>query len=95
MEIDELEPTTIPCKEEASTSKLESDLKSEETKDSEKRKQYFECHLCKLKEEFEYFGRNPPFCKNYQLLEDAYVIEDPFTAPRQDAVQNKINRILK
>ncbi|XP_060536428.1 cysteine-rich DPF motif domain-containing protein 1 [Cylas formicarius] len=48
--------------------------------------QYFECHFCKLKEKYEYFGERPPFLKHYRLFEEAYVIEDPFVPPKQGEI---------
>ncbi|KAG5891248.1 hypothetical protein JTB14_004362 [Gonioctena quinquepunctata] len=47
---------------------------------------YFQCSTCIFKEKYEYFGSNPSLVKNYILLEDAYVIEDPFTAPKQGKI---------
>ncbi|KAJ8971293.1 hypothetical protein NQ314_000770 [Rhamnusium bicolor] len=48
--------------------------------------QYFQCSSCIFKEKYEYFGSNPPQVKNYILLEDAYVIEDPFLPPKQGKI---------
>lgn len=47
---------------------------------------YFECSTCVLRVQFEYFGKNPPWYKNYCLLEEAYIIEDPFYPPKQKKV---------
>lgn len=47
---------------------------------------YFECSTCALRVQFEYFGKNPPWYKNYCLLEEAYVIEDPFSPPKQNKI---------
>lgn len=55
------------------------------TKDSNEL-QYFNCDLCGLREKYEYFGRAPPFSKNFKLSEDSYLIEDPFTAPKQGEI---------
>lgn len=43
----------------------------------------FQCSVCKYHERYDYFGMNPSYMKNYILLEDSYVIEDPFLPPRQ------------
>ncbi|KAK3750188.1 hypothetical protein QZH41_015420, partial [Actinostola sp. cb2023] len=42
-------------------------------------KQDFRCSLCDFSCRYEYYGRNPPFCKAVVLLEDAYLIQDPFS----------------
>lgn len=34
-----------------------------------------------MSEDVDYFGKNPPFTKNLQLLEDSFIMKDPFTAP--------------
>lgn len=44
---------------------------------------YFQCSSCSLKEKYEYFGKSPPFVRNYKLEEDSYVIEDPFLSPNR------------
>ncbi|RDD46073.1 Cysteine-rich DPF motif domain-containing protein 1 [Trichoplax sp. H2] len=42
---------------------------------------YFRCNVCKLQLAYEYFGQRPPFGKKtIALLENAYVIHDPFDA---------------
>lgn len=45
--------------------------------------QYFHCSNCSLNEKYEYFGKNPPYTKIYQLSEEAFCIEDPFVPPKQ------------
>lgn len=47
---------------------------------------YFECATCILRVQFEYFGKDPPWYKNYRLVEEAYVIEDPFSLPKQNQI---------
>lgn len=47
---------------------------------------YFECSSCILRVQYEYFGRDPPWYKNYRLLEDVYAIEDPFSPPKQKKI---------
>lgn len=42
----------------------------------------FVCYNCGLSEKYEYFGKNPHFLKAFNLLEDCYVIEDPFLPPK-------------
>lgn len=56
---------------------------TEENVDSEPIK-YFQCEICNLRERYEYFGNDPPFTKQYKLLENSYVIEDPFVPPKQN-----------
>ena len=44
----------------------------------------FTCSLCNFSSPFTYFGRKPPSTKSRMvLLEDAYVIKNPFIDPRQ------------
>ncbi|KAJ8924012.1 hypothetical protein NQ315_006788 [Exocentrus adspersus] len=60
-------------------------IPKEEEKPKEEVK-YFQCSFCVFKQPYEYFGRNPPQIKNYILLEDAYVIENPFFPPKKGKV---------
>lgn len=41
----------------------------------------FKCKSCAMSEEVDYFGKTPPFTRNIELLEDSYIMRDPFTAP--------------
>ncbi len=44
----------------------------------------FTCSLCNFSSPYTYFGRKPPSTKSRMvLLEDAYVIKNPFIDPRQ------------
>lgn len=54
------------------------------TKEEDNKKTYFECSGCKFRTVYEYHGREPPHFKGYKLLEDAYVIENPFIPPKQN-----------
>lgn len=40
----------------------------------------FLCHLCQLRVKYDYFGTKPPFAKSFTLLEDTYVMKDPFSS---------------
>lgn len=42
-------------------------------------KPMFTCSFCGFECHYEYFGKNPPFSKSVLLLEDAYVLRDPFS----------------
>ncbi|XP_028414413.1 cysteine-rich DPF motif domain-containing protein 1-like [Dendronephthya gigantea] len=39
----------------------------------------FQCKNCNFSTHYDYFGKQPPFCKEIILLESVYVIKDPFT----------------
>lgn len=54
------------------------------TEEEENKKTYFECSSCVFRTIYEYFGREPPKFKGYKLLENAYVIENPFIPPKQN-----------
>jgi hypothetical protein len=44
----------------------------------------FSCSLCPFKSSYTYFGRKPPSVKSCMvLLEDAYIIKNPFVDPRR------------
>lgn len=62
---------------EASSSAAE--VKDEKPEEPEKIN--FKCSSCQMSELVDYFGRSPPFTKNFELVEDSYVMRDPFTAP--------------
>ncbi|XP_022911884.2 cysteine-rich DPF motif domain-containing protein 1 [Onthophagus taurus] len=47
-----------------------------------KERLYFQCSLCSMREECDYFGMNPPFTNKYLLKEDVYILEDPFVPPK-------------
>ncbi|XP_075409610.1 cysteine-rich DPF motif domain-containing protein 1-like [Tenrec ecaudatus] len=40
----------------------------------------FECHLCALSAPYSYVGQKPPNTRSVFLLEESYVLKDPFTA---------------
>jgi len=73
--MDKLDPYTA-----ANLAELEQD-KPQEVKT-------FTCSVCNLVSPFTYFGRKPPSVKSrLVLLEDAYVIKNPFVDPRQSEVK--------
>jgi len=78
----EVTPSTSEIKEENGDLKTDPDQKAVIEKDRNEL-QYFECSVCTLREKYEYFGKAAPFLKRFVLLEDSYVIEDPFVAPKQ------------
>lgn len=43
-------------------------------------RKFFECSDCGLHEEFDYYGKTPPFCKSIIFAEASYVAKDPFTS---------------
>jgi hypothetical protein len=49
--------------------------------DDEPEKIQFRCSGCSMVELVNYFGKKPPFTRNIELLEDSFVMKDPFTAP--------------
>ncbi|XP_071510790.1 cysteine-rich DPF motif domain-containing protein 1-like [Diadema antillarum] len=46
---------------------------------SEEKRGVFECSLCSFTCPYDYYGRKPGFLKSIVLLEEAYVMRDPFT----------------
>ncbi|XP_074128188.1 cysteine-rich DPF motif domain-containing protein 1 isoform X1 [Sminthopsis crassicaudata] len=42
----------------------------------------FECHFCGLSVPYSYVGQKPPNSRTVVLLEECYVLKDPFTADR-------------
>jgi Cysteine-rich domain len=61
----------------ASSSRLEVDKEKPE----EPEKISFRCSSCGMSESVDYFGKTPPFIRNVELLEETYIMKDPFTAP--------------
>ncbi|XP_052681011.1 cysteine-rich DPF motif domain-containing protein 1-like [Crassostrea angulata] len=45
-------------------------------------KDVFVCENCNFSVSFDYFGRKPPFARSYVLMEEAYVMKDPFSEER-------------
>ncbi|XP_075066436.1 cysteine-rich DPF motif domain-containing protein 1 isoform X2 [Mixophyes fleayi] len=43
----------------------------------------FECQLCKLSVPYTYFGQKPPNMKSVILLEECYIMMDPFTPDKE------------
>uniref|UniRef100_G3UHI8 Cysteine-rich DPF motif domain-containing protein 1 n=2 Tax=Loxodonta africana TaxID=9785 RepID=G3UHI8_LOXAF len=42
----------------------------------------FECQLCALSAPYSYVGQKPPDTRSVVLLEESYILKDPFTADR-------------
>ncbi|XP_062990425.1 cysteine-rich DPF motif domain-containing protein 1 isoform X2 [Elgaria multicarinata webbii] len=42
----------------------------------------FECHLCGLTAPYSYYGQKPPNAYSVTLLEESYVMKDPFTSDK-------------
>lgn len=57
---------------------IEDTQEKEETKEEIK---IFKCYLCAMEETYDYKGKTPNFLKNVIMLEDCYVMEDPFSPP--------------
>jgi len=47
----------------------------------------FQCSLCGVCEDYSYHGRSPRFCRHIVLLEDCFVIQDPFN--KFDSAEDK------
>ncbi|KAK7102392.1 cysteine-rich DPF motif domain-containing protein 1-like [Littorina saxatilis] len=45
-----------------------------------KQTKIFTCSLCNLSVDYHYYGKKPPFVKSLMLLEDCYVMKDPFSS---------------
>ncbi|XP_069484281.1 cysteine-rich DPF motif domain-containing protein 1 [Ambystoma mexicanum] len=43
----------------------------------------FRCQLCKLTAPYSYFGQKPPNTRSIVLLEECYVMKDPFTPDKE------------
>nr|XP_022297187.1 cysteine-rich DPF motif domain-containing protein 1-like [Crassostrea virginica] len=50
--------------------------------DENEKKNVFVCNKCGFSVPYDYFGRKPPFSKAFVLMEEAYVMKDPFTEER-------------
>lgn len=47
---------------------------------------HFKCEHCQLDEIYDYFGRSPPWSTRTILLENAYIMKDPFSLPQKRQV---------
>ena len=54
-----------------------------ESKDDTSKPAVFKCTKCGLEEHYTYKGREPPFAKKIRILEEGYIIRDPFSPPNQ------------
>lgn len=43
----------------------------------------FQCTNCSFKENYHYYGKQPPFSNKIKLKEDSYVMKDPFSLPNK------------
>jgi len=59
--------------------------KLEETKSSStlSPEKVFKCSRCNFSAKYDYFGKNPSFCRTLSALEDVYIMRDPFTEERR------------
>lgn len=64
---------------EATTSSVTKDAENQKEEESERIR--FTCSSCAMSELVDYFGKSPPFTRNIELLEESYVMKDPFTLP--------------
>ncbi|KAG9491255.1 hypothetical protein GDO78_006561 [Eleutherodactylus coqui] len=51
--------------------------------ESQNPKGIFECQLCKLAVPYTYFGQKPPNTRSIILLEECYVMRDPFVPDKE------------
>lgn len=59
-------------------------IRSSEVNESSSLK--FKCELCTLEEACEYFGKSPPWSPRTCLLEDSYIMRDPFSLPQKKQI---------
>lgn len=64
--------------------------KESDTKPQQREKKTFECSACHMSEKYDYFGKNPPFCKSIVFVDESYVMRDPFTS----SSENNMNFLL-
>ncbi|XP_039965101.1 cysteine-rich DPF motif domain-containing protein 1 [Bactrocera tryoni] len=74
--------------DEAEISRLEADAnvsksseKCESQTDERVPKIKFQCTMCDMLEMVNYYGKTPPFVYGLKLLEDSFVLRDPFQSP--------------
>lgn len=70
----------MEAKQSSSAAKTEEPPEKPKTRERE----IFQCYLCNLKENYDYFGRRPPFCKAVTFVEDSYIMKDPFSSSRDN-----------
>ncbi|XP_077867015.1 cysteine-rich DPF motif domain-containing protein 1-like [Saccoglossus kowalevskii] len=46
----------------------------------------FICEQCGLSTSYDYYGKAPPFSKSIVIMEDAFVVRDPFTSDRKPLI---------
>lgn len=71
------------------TEEANTDKKEQKQTYAEPEKIQFRCSSCLMVELVNYFGKKPPFIKNIELLEDSFVMKDPFTAPPNKHTQKR------
>lgn len=68
---------------------LNKDQKQLKPEEEEEQKIQFLCYECGQSELVDYYGRNPPFVKNIEFLEDNYIMKNPFSAPPSRQANNR------
>ncbi|KAM9205851.1 cysteine-rich DPF motif domain-containing protein 1 isoform 1-T3 [Mergus octosetaceus] len=61
---------------------LAGDLKMDSPKEPQPTGE-FKCQLCGLTAPYTYYGQKPPNTRSIELLEDCYVMKDPFTPDKE------------
>ncbi|KAJ9589937.1 hypothetical protein L9F63_016921, partial [Diploptera punctata] len=61
----------------------ESNMETEKSEGHSNEGGVFKCSKCGLEEHYMYKGKKPPFAKKIVLLEESYVIKDPFSPPNE------------
>ncbi|KAM4748689.1 LOW QUALITY PROTEIN: cysteine-rich DPF motif domain-containing protein 1 [Rhinophrynus dorsalis] len=58
-------------------------LPTMDSEDDHRPKGLFECQLCKLSVPYTYFGQKPPNTRSVILLEECYVMKEPFNPDKE------------
>ncbi|KAJ6637976.1 Cysteine-rich DPF motif domain-containing protein 1, partial [Pseudolycoriella hygida] len=82
--ITKLQSMDEPAQEDTSASS-QNHAKAKKDEEDEIPKPKFKCENCGLHEEYDYFGKQPPFANKIKFNENCYIMKDPFTAAPEHA----------
>lgn len=80
-DIDEFKDANKPSTSAITAEKSVKQENIEPLKEDDEPKIEFKCEICAFSERCHYKGKRPPFANKIELIEESYVMKDPFSPP--------------